>query len=331
MNYIDIHAAILEWYRRHGRHDLPWRQTRDPYRIYVSEIMLQQTQVKTVLERFYHPFLERFPTLSHLAAAPLQEVLHAWQGLGYYRRARYLHETARLAAPTLPTDPEKLVKLPGIGQSTAHAVAVFATDAALPILDANVRRILHRFFALEKATPKALWQTAWRLLDRQNPYDYNQAMMDIGAAVCLPRSPLCHACPLRSGCRGQKAPERYPAPRPAKKRPTRRTRYLVVEKEGKILMRKREGEMLGGLWELPSQESEPEGTRLFEIVHDYTHFRRIAEVWRVERCDIEGVWIEVAKLNTLPTSSLEKKIFARLLEPDAYGALVGGEPLGVSQ
>ena len=318
-NYSVIHEELLHWYTRHGRRDLPWRRTRDPYRIYISEMMLQQTQVKTVLERFYFPFLERFPTLQSVADAELEEVLHAWQGLGYYRRARYIHAAARLAAPELPTDPEELVKLPGIGKSTAHAIAAFAAHAPVPILDANVRRILHRFFAQKKATEKELWRLAEELLDRENPYDYNQAMMDIGATVCLPKAPRCDACPLRSECRGKEAPLLYPEKKAKKSRPVRRTRYLLIEQGSKILMKRRETEMLGGLWELPVVDEIPEtAEKLFEIVHDYSHFRRIAEVWRCETCEgIAGEWLGADTLHEVPVSSLERKIFAKLFEADA--------------
>jgi len=317
MNYSDIHEAIFCWYAKFGRHDLPWRQTDDPYKIYISEMMLQQTQVKTVLERFYFPFLKRFPTLQSVADAPLETILHAWQGLGYYRRARYIHQTARLTAPALPTAPEVLVKLPGIGQSTAHAVAVFSTRAPLPILDANVRRILFRFFAQTKATPKALWQMAWDLLDRNHPYEYNQALMDIGTALCTPKNPDCPTCPLKSACRGQNTPLAYPAPKPKKSRPVRYTHYLLIEKGRHILMRKRESDMLSGLWELPSSISEPAGCeRLFEVVHDYTHFRRIAIIWRCDK-EAEGEWIDADRLHEVAVSSLERKIFAKLFETDA--------------
>ena len=313
-NYSDIHKKISGWYTRHGRHDLPWRKTDDPYTIYISEIMLQQTQVKTVLERFYHPFLERFPTLQSLKEASLDDVLHAWQGLGYYRRARYLHQTAQIAAPDLPTDPAELVKLPGIGKSTAHAVAAFSIHAPVAVLDANVRRTLFRFFALEHATEKILWQRAELLLDRGDPYRYNQAMMDIGATLCLPKSAACHLCPLASGCAGKSDPARYPAPRKKRKREVKRRIYLLIERGGEIVMQKRSSELLSGLWELPSADSPPAGGRkLFQIVHDYSHFRQISEIYRCDDAKgVEGVWIDREKLHTIATSSLEKKIFKEL-------------------
>ncbi|MBY0354265.1 MAG: hypothetical protein K2Q12_00885, partial [Rickettsiales bacterium] len=138
------HQTIHDWYAAHGRHSLPWRLTRDPYAIYVSEIMLQQTQVATVLTRFYHPFLARFPTLQSLADASQEEVLKAWEGLGYYSRARNLHQAAKICAPTLPTTVEGLLELPGIGRNTAHAIAAFAYHQPVAVMEANVKRVLHR-------------------------------------------------------------------------------------------------------------------------------------------------------------------------------------------
>ncbi|WP_353662201.1 A/G-specific adenine glycosylase [Hydrogenimonas sp. SS33] len=314
MNYSDIRLAIANWYALNGRHDLPWRRTDDPYRIYISEMMLQQTQVKTVLERFYGPFLERFPTLQSVADASLDDLLHAWQGLGYYRRARYIHETAKRCAPDLPTEPEALMKLPGIGKSTAHAIAAFAAHRPVAVLDANVRRILHRFFAQKSRSEKILWNLAETLLDRTNPYTYNQAMMDIGATVCLPKAPLCGRCPLATRCRGKSDPLAYPAPAQKKRRPIKHQIYLWVEKQGKILMQKRKGEMLGGLWELPAVEKAPsEGKKVAEVVHDYTHFRRIAEIYEVkEEKGVEGEWLGKADLRDIALSSLERKIFEKL-------------------
>lgn len=184
-----FHARLHTWYRQHGRHHLPWRNTDDPYPIWLSEVMLQQTQVQTVLERFYFPFLERFPNIAALAAAEEQEVLKCWQGLGYYTRARNLHKAARIVQSTLPETVEALHQLPGIGRNTAHAIAAFAFRQPVAIMEANVKRILCRIFALEKPSEAELWQRATELLDTHNPFDYNQAMMDIGAGVCTPDAP----------------------------------------------------------------------------------------------------------------------------------------------
>jgi len=204
------HQKIQQWYRSNGRLDLPWRTTEDPYHIYLSEVMLQQTQVSTVLERFYFPFLKRFPNLETLAAAPLDDVLKLWEGLGYYNRAKNLHKSAGLLskgqaqgiAPTLPESIEKLLTLPGIGKNTAHAIAAFAFRQPVPIMEANVKRILCRLHKLESPTDKTLWEIAYQMVDRENPFDYNQAMMDIGATLCTVKAPECERCPLSDICQG---------------------------------------------------------------------------------------------------------------------------------
>jgi len=216
--YTKIHKNIQIWYQTHGRHDLPWRTTADPYHIYLSEVMLQQTQVKTVLERYYIPFLKKFPTLKALSNAPLDDILKVWEGLGYYNRAKNLHSTAQLLtqgqtrgyAPTLPSNIEELVKLPGIGKNTAHAVATFAYNKPVPIMEANVKRILCRLHTLKTPTNKELWNIAYDLVDKENPFDYNQAMMDIGATLCTPKNPSCQVCPLCDICQGQDEPTLYP-------------------------------------------------------------------------------------------------------------------------
>ena len=202
--------SLLHWYRKNGRHDLPWRTTNQPYHIYLSEIMLQQTQVKTVLERFYFPFLQRFPTLRDIACADVDDVLKMWEGLGYYTRARNLHTAAQKCDGELPKNAYELLLLPGIGRSTAHAIAAFAYKEALPILDANVKRILHRYFALRERNEKNLWEHSYTLLDSKHPFEYNQAMMDVGATICLPKKPLCELCPFESTCQGKSTPLALP-------------------------------------------------------------------------------------------------------------------------
>jgi A/G-specific adenine glycosylase len=322
MNYSDIHNKVRLWYKRYGRETLPWRQTDDPYVIYISEMMLQQTQVKTVLERFFFPFLERFPTLQSIKEASLDDLLHAWQGLGYYRRVRYIYDCAQIAAPKLPTDPKELVKLPGIGKSTAHAIAAFSTHQPVAILDANIKRILYRFFAKQKATEKELWQMAEELLDREEPYIYNQAMMDIGAMVCLPKAPKCELCPLSSHCMGKENPLAYPQKKERKKRPIKQRQIAVVQCHNKLLMRKRQTELLGGLWEFPEVEELqlPVDKPCCTITHTYTHFKLEAELFyiKVDQCSgiKEGEWIDIASFSEIATSSLEKKIIKQLFQTD---------------
>ncbi|MCH2038591.1 MAG: hypothetical protein MK137_08385, partial [Rickettsiales bacterium] len=207
---------------KYGRLTLPWRNTLDPYHIYVSEVMLQQTQVKTVLDRFYHPFLTQFPSLEALAGAKIESVLKAWEGLGYYSRARNLHKAATLTAPALPDDFEALQTLPGIGKNTAAAICAFAFKQPIPVMEANLKRVLSRFFGYETAKDNDLWDAAYRLLNTSNPYDYNQAMMDIGSMVCLPKAPKCDLCPLQSECVGTHRPEQFGVKNRRKYRPDQR-------------------------------------------------------------------------------------------------------------
>jgi A/G-specific adenine glycosylase len=228
---------------------LPWRNTRDPYPIYLSEIMLQQTQVKTVLERYYFQFLKRFPTLKSLAQVNREAVIKQWEGLGYYTRAGNLHAAAQQCMGMLPHMPEALMALPGIGKNTANAVACFAFGAVVPVMEANVRRVLCRIFALKIPDEKILWDKAYLMLDTKNAHDYNQAMMDIGALVCTKRNPRCAECPLSVICRGKSSPESYPSPKQAKATPVRRHVIVVFTAPGgKYYLVRRETRFLGGLY-----------------------------------------------------------------------------------
>ena len=311
--YAPTHTAILDWYATNGRHDLPWRQTHDPYRIYLSEIMLQQTQVATVLERFYFPFLERFPMLADVAVASEDAVLKSWEGLGYYTRARNLHATAKLTSGVLPKTAAELEALPGIGRSTASAIACFAYGEAVPILDANVRRVLYRFFRRRQADPKTLWQMAERLFDPKHPYEYNQAMMDIGARVCTPQAPDCDACPLSGACRGRLAPERYPAPRKKKPKPTRHRTMLIYTDGERYGLRRGDARLLGGLYGFPQVEAEVIGQRLGRVVHHYSHFALEATVVLTDELPEEAVALyTLEEIEALPLSMADKKALALL-------------------
>lgn len=306
------HDAFHHWYRNHGRHDLPWRRTRDPYRIYLSEIMLQQTRVETVLERFYFPFLERFPTLKAVAEAPEEAVLKAWEGLGYYSRARNLHATAKITGGELPATAEALERLPGIGRSTARAIACFAHGEALPILDANIRRILYRFFRRRRATEKELWRMAERLFDRERAYAWNQGMMDLGATVCTPTAPECDACPLRSACRGQKAPERYPAPRKKRALPVRSRKILLHRREGRFALQRAEGRFHGGLWHFPQWEGGWPGVPRGMVHQRYSHFQLKGELIQVERLpdafSNDVSYFMRSEITDLPMGSIDRKV-----------------------
>ncbi|MGE5624666.1 MAG: A/G-specific adenine glycosylase [Bacillota bacterium] len=264
-------GRLLAWARRHGRHDLPWQRRRTPYRVWVSEIMLQQTQVAAVVP-YYRRFLERFPDVHALADAPLDEVLHLWTGLGYYARARNLQKAAQAVRDRhdgrFPRDFEAVAALPGIGRSTAGAILALSSGQRHPILDGNVKRVLARHGAVqgwpgEKKVEAKLWALAESLTPEQRVADYTQAIMDLGATVCTRSRPRCGECPVSADCRahalGREA--RYPAARPKKTLPVKRTRMLLVRQEDTVLLERRPPAGLwGGLWGFP------------EIAHDADPF-----------------------------------------------------------
>jgi A/G-specific adenine glycosylase len=295
----DFAASVIDWHSRHGRHDLPWQSQRTPYRVWVSEIMLQQTQVATVVP-YYERFMQRFPDVGTLATAPLDDVLHLWSGLGYYARARNLHRAAARIAEehggSFPKSFEAVSSLPGIGRSTAGAVLALSRGERFPILDGNVRRVLSRHFAVEGSTSEpAVLQKLWGLSDECTPADhvdtYTQAIMDLGATVCLRRNPSCAACPVSETCVARRAGRQHelPSPKPARKRGLRQVFMLAaVREDGGILLERRpERGVWGGLWCLPEFESATEAAqyaqRTFEgatarpvplapIDHAFTHF-----------------------------------------------------------
>ncbi|WP_263832431.1 A/G-specific adenine glycosylase [Sulfurospirillum oryzae] len=308
----EAHKSLLDWYQKNGRHDLPWRQTDDAYKIYLSEIMLQQTQVKTVLERFYFPFLERFPTLQSVADASLDDVLKMWEGLGYYTRAKNLHHTAFTCKGVLPRSPEELGGLKGIGKSTAHAICVFAYRHALPILDANVKRVLCRYFALSVKDEKMLWAKAWEFLHVKHPYEHNQAMMDIGSLICTPKNPICKECPLSLTCKGKTAPENYPKALKKAKVPTKKRFALVVYNEGKLGLVQRKERLLHGLWGFVQAGELPKDAKsLGSVTHTYSHFKLELEAFRCEslHVKVDGYFTR-EQIETLALSSVDKKILA---------------------
>lgn len=264
----DIRAALLAWYRVHGR-DLPWRGTRDPYMIWVSEVMLQQTRVATVLD-YYRRWMERFPTLDELAAASLDDVLGMWSGLGYYRRARYLHEASVQVAQQmdgqLPKSAKELRKIKGIGEYTAGAIASIAFAQPVAAVDGNVERVLARLRAISGdvrsgAPRKLLRRLAAQLVDPDEPGDFNQALMELGARVCTPRQPGCEVCPVRGHCRAYRTGRQADYPN-AGARPEQRPvdlRCAVVVRQGaagaQFLVRKRPADGIwGNLWEFPTSE-----------------------------------------------------------------------------
>jgi A/G-specific adenine glycosylase len=312
------HKNIQTWYQKHGRRNLPWRNTKDPYYIYLSEVMLQQTQVKTVLERYYFPFLEKFPTLKDLGDAPLDDVLKMWEGLGYYNRAKNLHTTAGLVEE-LPNNIDKLIKLPGIGKNTAHAVATFAFNQPVPIMEANVKRILCRLNKLKTPNDKELWNIAYKLVDKVNPFDYNQAMMDIGATICLPKNPKCKICPLTDICKGKEAPTLFPT---KKKRvvPTREQNILAYVYNDKLSLSQRKGKFLHGLWgfesiDVPVCAAEYIG----EVTHAYTHFKLICKVYVYYENSPEQInYFSEEEIQKLAISKVDEKIVKLFIKSLKY-------------
>lgn len=317
MTFSHLHTDIYHWYDSHGRLDLPWRNTNNPYHIYLSEVMLQQTQVKTVLDRFYFPFLETFPSLIALAEAPQEKVLKAWEGLGYYSRARNLHKAAQQSAPELPASVEALQALPGIGKNTAHAIAAFAYHQPVPVMEANLKRVLCRFFALLEPSDKALWESAFTLLDTTEPFTYNQAMMDIGAMICTPKQPKCEICPLQAGCRGKNAPHEYALKKPGKAVPTRHKAIIIYQNEnGEIWLQPRTTRFLGGLFgfiECDLSEVVPKKhmRKLGSITHTYSHFKLKGDVYIAQANPAspspQGVWKKPENVSDIPISGADQK------------------------
>lgn len=274
-------ASLVDWQRRHGRHGLPWQGTRDPYRIWLAEVMLQQTQVETVIP-YYGRFLARFPDLPALAGATEDEVLRLWSGLGYYARGRNLHAAARAVSVRggFPRSAAGLEELPGVGRSTAAAIAVFAFGQRAAILDGNVKRVLARRFGVQGG--KAQWGLAERLLPRRGVRAYTQALMDLGAMVCTRSRPACERCPVAKACVARRDGRiaDLPAPRPRKPLPLKRATWFVYVRAGEVLLERRPGAGLwGGLWAFPETRlfDAPQPRKLAPLEHGFTHFRLRAQ------------------------------------------------------
>ncbi len=342
--------SLLSWYAQQGR-KLPWRDNGDPYCIWVSEIMLQQTQVKTVIP-YYYNWLDRFPNIEALAAADLQAVLKAWQGLGYYARARNLHRAANIIVTQhggkFPDNLDAVLDLPGIGRSTAGGILSAAFNQPVAILDGNVKRVLARLVALDVPPKRAidrLWNLSEKILDRDSPRDFNQALMDLGATVCTPKNPACLLCPWRSHCQGYNLGKQSELPMRETRSPLPHKHIgvaVIWNDEWQILIDRRPQEgLLGGLWEFPGGKIEPGetvedcvrreikeeigidievGDRLIEVEHAYTHFKVTLHVCQCQYlsgepqaigCE-EVRWVDINQLDDFPFPKANEKIIAAL-------------------
>lgn len=346
---------LLEWYDRHARR-LPWRDDPTPYRVWVSEIMLQQTRVEAVLPYFAR-WMERFPSLAALAQASEQEVLQAWEGLGYYSRARNLHRASRVVMEQfqgqIPADVETLQRLPGIGRYTAGAIASIAFGLPVPALDANIRRVLARVFDVAEParSPRGeqqLWQLAGEVLPAQRAGDFNQALMDLGSSICTPRSPACLLCPLAPFCRARALgiQEQRPVLEKKPEVPHYTVTAAVIHRDGLVLVAQRPANgLLGGLWEFPGGKVEAGetlqdclrreireelgvevavGEPLGVYLHGYTHFKVTLHAFACRLLDGEPEalhaseirWVALNGLAELPMGKIDRRI-ARYLQEQA--------------
>ncbi|MGH1439262.1 MAG: A/G-specific adenine glycosylase [Cellvibrionaceae bacterium] len=304
-------SLVLGWFDQHGRKHLPWQQNRTPYRVWVSEIMLQQTQVATVIP-YFERFMTRFPNVEALAAASQDEVLQLWTGLGYYARGRNLHKCAQMVVDQyqgkFPETVEELETLSGIGRSTAGAIISLALNKPATILDGNVKRVLARYGAIagwpgKKTVADQLWEVAETLNPKERAADYTQAMMDLGATLCTRTKPLCTQCPIQQQCLGHKegSPEQYPGKKPKKVTPVKSTQFLIIRnRQGAILLEQRPAiGIWGGLWSFPELESEENALQHCQqhtgkaINHEqWPPFRHTFSHYHL---DIQPIYIEIEK------------------------------------
>ncbi|UVW29130.1 A/G-specific adenine glycosylase [Massilia sp. H6] len=353
-------TAVIDWQRSHGRHTLPWQNTTDGYRIWLSEIMLQQTQVAAVLG-YYARFLERFPSVQALAEAPLDDVMAHWSGLGYYTRARNLHACARRVVleygGVFPGDPALLAELPGIGRSTAAAIAAFSSGARAAIMDGNVKRVFARVFGIdqypgEKRVEDALWRRADALLPEEGIEAYTQGLMDLGATLCTRSRPDCPRCPLRARCVAHATDRtaQLPIRKPKKTSPEKRAALLVVLDRGQVLLEQRPGSGIwGGLMSLPEadghlgievQAMQSSGVAaaaaqfgavediqaLRPLVHVFTHYKLHIAPWQVTLSARAGasarhVWWDLERIDAAPLPAPVKKLLLALARPGLFDDL----------
>lgn len=347
-----LQRQLLDWYQENAR-DLPWRRTQDPYAIWVSEIMLQQTRVETVIP-FYRRWLADYPTIKSLAETAEDRVLKTWEGLGYYSRARNLHAAARLVVENhsgeLPADLAALLELPGIGRYTAGAILSIAFDQPAPILDGNLRRVFTRFFNINtpiqiSATEKVLWQIAEELVPISKPGDFNQSLMELGALICQPKNPGCGHCPLADDCAANQlgVQENLPVRKEKSPLPHLQVTAAVINRDDQVLLAKRPpGGLLGGMWEFPGGKQEenetlPEtltreikeelnldveiGSQLGKYHHAYTHYRITLYAFQCQMISeelqlnyhTETAWVPLEGLHSYPMGKIDRLIADQLL------------------
>jgi A/G-specific adenine glycosylase len=324
--------SLLRWFRRHGR-DLPWRRTREPYPILVSEFMLQQTQVATVIP-YYNRWLCRFPDFASLARASENDVLHAWQGFGYYARARNLHATVRTVADQyrghFPQTIEQMRQLPGIGKYTAHAVASFAFNQSVPIVEANTARVLTRLFDFRDSIDSALgrrtlWQYGATLVPKSNARIYNSALIDLGALICVPQEPKCGICPVKKFCRA-KNPEKLPVRKPCPRTTRLVEKHAFVVRRGKILL-EQSSKRWRRMWILPPLQADCFARSSFRkretytSVFPFTNHRVALKVYaeRPRKIDKRSQrWIRIKLLESIPIPSPHRRALQHLLQTDRY-------------
>jgi A/G-specific adenine glycosylase len=340
--------ALLAWFDHHGRHDLPWQHPRDAYRVWLSEIMLQQTQVATVIP-YFQRFVTQLPTLRDLAAADEDTVLALWSGLGYYRRARFLHKAAQLCVERhdgeMPRDYDALEALPGIGRSTAGAILAQAYGLRFPILDGNVKRVLTRFHGIfghpgEREVEKQLWLRADEHTPAERSADYTQAIMDLGATVCVRTRPLCASCPVHIDCVAQRdnLTTQLPTPKPGKAIPTRSTVMLILrDSEGRVMLHRRGAQgVWSGLWSLPEAQDNDSAWReaqrsariedaqsLPPFVHVFSHYRLQIQPLLFDRAapalaiadNADLRWCSIAELPSLGLPAPVRSLLTALPNP----------------
>ena len=317
---MEFAQKVVRWQRRHGRRSLPWQGTRDPYRIWLSEVMLQQTQVSTVIP-YYERFIARYPTAKALAAAQEEQVLELWSGLGYYARGRNLHRAARkIAQHGFPETAAAIAELPGVGRSTAAAIAAFAYGERAAILDGNVKRVLSRVFGV--ADKNALWPLAERLLPKKDIEAYTQGLMDLGATVCTRANPGCARCPASDVCVARKEDRiaELPAPREKRELPQREVTWLLLRHNGAVrLVRRPAPGIWGGLWCPPELKGRrPRGARaLAPIEHGFTHYRLrifplLCDVRKRTALPTAGRWLDIEEAASAALPAPVKSLLARL-------------------